>query len=77
MNMTVIGHVTKPGHKCINPLKYTHAAYIKAGEILQIGDWQLWYDHQMYKVSDMQTMYAFTNFNCAAAKLAELGKGES
>lgn len=76
--MSAILHVTRTGHKCRNPLKTPPASYIKAGEMLGLGDWFLqWSEKQQaYFVihnSLKGDYYQFNNFNCAGAKLAELG----
>ena len=89
-----IGHVVKPGHKCINPFKSAGpASYIKAGERLQYGTFELFYltspsnpKLDAYEVYDgrernvparKRTFYEFNNYNCALAKLKELGDAQS
>lgn len=79
--MSVILHVVKPGHRCANPLrgKTPPASYIKAGGIVQLGHWFIQWSvkQQAYFVisDDLKGLYyQFSNFNCAAAKLAELGR---
>lgn len=76
--MSAILHVTQTGHRCHNPLKTPPASYIKAGEALGLGTWELYYHKGTYIVQSVNQplgghWYEFTNFNCAAAKLAELG----
>lgn len=79
-NTTITGHVVKPGHRCYNPIaRAVRARNIKLGEILQIGDWELFYRDGFYYVvepiwSSTAPVYSFKNFNCAGAKLAELGR---
>lgn len=77
-SMSIILHVTKRGHKCHNPLSTPPASYIKAGEVVQLGKWQLYYRRsaRAYRVlaSEADPVFEFTSFNCAAAKLAELGQ---
>jgi hypothetical protein len=81
--MAAIGHVTKPGHKCRNPFPHTRAGNIQMGERLQLGAWELWaskpvsyrgYVYIVCRVGLTGDHYEFLNFNCAAAKLAELGR---
>lgn len=82
-------HITQPGHRCINPLRgKINGAYIRAGEIVQVGNFQLDYTPHLegrghYTVQPANgtpefhkpnQAWEFTNFNCAAAKLAELGR---
>lgn len=76
--MPAISHVTERGHRCRNPLKYRRAEYIRAGEVLQLGDWELHWYKGVYIVQHIRQpigghWYEFTNFSCAGAKLAELG----
>lgn len=82
MSTTRIMHVIKPGHRCHNPFPRNStlgtAANIKAGEICVYGGWQIMYYPQIkaYAVqpeNKPQPFYEFTNFNCAAAKLGEMG----
>lgn len=78
MTHTVHSHVVKAGRKCHNPLKGTKASYVKSGEILSLGYWSLYWDAKGAYIVSPDTaapmdVYEFTNFNCAAAKLAELG----
>lgn len=81
--MAAIGHVVKPGHRCRNPWRHTRAEYIKAGERLQLGAWELFASYHtasntwvyvVCRASLTGDHYEFFNFNCAAAKLAELGR---
>lgn len=77
MTQTIHMHVTHEGHRCKKPsIITTPASYIRAGDILEIGDWQVYWhpDARMYRVTDLKTAYDFSNWNCAAAKLVELGK---
>jgi hypothetical protein len=81
--MAAILHVTKPGHKCPSSgLHLPPASYCKAGEVYALNGWALSYDNRQraYIVHRDEypygrwDYYQFTNYNCAAAKLAELGK---
>lgn len=77
--MAAILHVVKPGHKCRNPFASLRAGNLAAGERVQYGAWELWKHHNgvTYIVcrADLNgDHYEFTNLNCAASKLAELGK---
>lgn len=87
--MTRILHVIGNGHICHNPINtLPPASYIKAGERLQVGNAELFYytspsaSTGVYLVYDRaesalpaskRTFYEFTNLNCAAAKLADMG----
>jgi hypothetical protein len=79
--MAAILHVTRTGHKCHNPLRSqgVKAENIQFGERLQIGAWELFYvprlkTYIVCRANLTGDHYEFTNFNCAAAKLAELGR---
>lgn len=74
----ILDHMIRPGHKCRNPIPHTHASYIKAGEIIAVGGWQLFYSEgqRAYIVSREDLTgdyYQYGNFNCATTKLKELG----
>lgn len=83
MGLVRIGHVTRPGHRCRNPFSRNStlgtAENIRAGEICVYGGWQIIYYPQIkaYAVTPEnkpQPFYEFSNFNCAAAKLGEMGQ---
>jgi predicted small secreted protein len=82
--MSTFLHIRQQGHKCKNPLKHVYAGNVKAGELIAYGGWELGYSKRAkaYVVYvEGQTVsrfssfdnYEFTNFNCACAKLHELG----
>lgn len=75
--MKIEAHVMGQGHKCHNP--YTiPASYIKAGEMMSFHNWTLWYQNGMYRISNRKDKaFDFTRFDCAAAKLHELGKAHA
>lgn len=78
--MGAILHATRTGHRCKRPTGITiPAGYIKAGEMLGLGEWNLFYfDRQrayiVHRNDKTGDYYQFNNFNCAVAKLAELGR---
>jgi len=76
---TIEAHVTKPGHRCNNPYSVP-ASDIKAGQMMGFYNWTLYYHEsaKMYRVTDRKSRaYDFANFNCAAAKLHELGRAHA
>lgn len=81
MATTYTLHVTARGHKCRKPASITvPASYIRAGEALSFGKWDLYHIYGRYIVAlgtgfgyKGMPVYEFTNFNCAAAKLVEEG----
>lgn len=77
--MSAICHVTKTGHRCNNPLRGLRAENIRFGERVQLGRYEVFYAvvHRCYIVcrADLNgDHWEFSNFNCACAKLAELGR---
>lgn len=77
--MSAILHITKPGHKCPNPYRFLRARNFAAGERVQVGAWELFKHHNgidyiVCRADFNGDHYEFTNLNCAAAKLAELGR---
>lgn len=81
--MSAILHITKPGHRCKNPLRLPPASYCKAGEVYTLGGWALSYNSRQrayivhrdqYPYATAGSYYQFNNYNCAGAKLAELGQ---
>lgn len=70
-------HVGTKNHKCVRTIKTMPASYVKAGEMLGLGEWNLFYHtrqhvyivHRNDKIGDS---YQFRNFNCAVAKLESL-----
>lgn len=83
MNTTIIGHVTKPGHRCRNPFgSNIKASNIRDGERVEYNGYELWahwsnsgqyVTYRVEKARAASDVYEFTNMNCAAAKLHELG----
>lgn len=79
----IVGHAIKPGHRCRNPFgAQIKAANIRAGERVEYKGWELWAHwsndgrHVYYRIDNARAaseVYEFSNINCAAAKLLELG----
>jgi hypothetical protein len=77
----------KPGHRCRNPFgSQINATNIKAGERVEFNGWELWSHwsgsngsqycyYRIGKARAASDVYEFSNINCAAAKLLELGGG--
>lgn len=84
MSVTRIMHVTKQGHRCTHPYDRSLNTMLRTKQAAAIGNgkWRLEYyrdikAYGVHPVNKANPFYEFTNFNCAAAKLHELGKPDA